>query len=597
MFATYQSSPKIAEAFRHGEVPGFDLVVADEAHRCAGRVSSDFGTVLDADAIPARRRLFMTATPRYFTGRVVNMAKEADFEVAPMDDETRFGPVLHRLGFAEAIDRGLLTDYQVVIVGVDDDTYRDWAERGRFVTTDGTTVTDARTLAGQIGLAKAMRRFGLRRTISFHSRVSTAREFARSMPELIEWMPADQRPGGRLWSDYAPGEMLAGSRAVLLDHLRHLDEGENGLLANARCLAEGVDVPALDGVAFIDPRRSEVDIVQAVGRAIRLSENKLVGTIVLPVFIDTDDNPETALDDSAFKPVWDVIKALRAHDDQLGAQLDELRRELGRSTGHQRIPSKIILDLPARIGTEFADAFETRLIERTTANWEFWYGLLARFTEREGKARPPAGHVEDDGYRLGSWVTNTRAAFGKGKLDAERANRLEALPGWTWNAQDAKWENGFEYLARFAEREGDARPPQDRVEDGYPLRTWVSGQRTAHRKGALDAERVARLEALPGWTWNARDEKWENGFENLARFAEREGDARPSQDQVEDGYPIGKWVNAQRVAHGKGALDAERVARLEALLAGPGTPWTSSGRTASGAWPASQNAKATHDRP
>ncbi len=171
VFATYQSSPQIATAFRLGRVPSFDLVIADEAHRCAGRVSSDFATILDSEAIKARRRLFMTATPRYFTGRVVREATEADFEVASMDNEAMFGPVFHRLGFAEAIERDLLTDYQVVVVGVDDATYRDWAQRGRFVTIDGTEVTDARTLAGQIGLAKAMRRYDLHRTITFHSRV------------------------------------------------------------------------------------------------------------------------------------------------------------------------------------------------------------------------------------------------------------------------------------------------------------------------------------------------------------------------------------------------------------------------------------------
>ena len=180
IFATYQSSPEIAKAFRLGRVPAFDLVIADEAHRCAGRISSDFATILDSEAIKAHRRLFMTATPRYFTGRVVREAKEADFEVASMDNKAKFGPVFHKLGFAEAIERALLTDYQVVVIGVDDATYRDWAQRGRFVTLDGTKVTDARTLAGQIGLAKAMRRYDLHRTITFHSRVKRAREFANS---------------------------------------------------------------------------------------------------------------------------------------------------------------------------------------------------------------------------------------------------------------------------------------------------------------------------------------------------------------------------------------------------------------------------------
>lgn len=295
VFSTYQSSPQIAAALRLGRVPAFDLIVADEAHRVAGPVSSDFATVLDGAAIKGKRRLFMTATPRYFTGRVLSAAMEVDYEVASMDDETRFGAVFHQLTFSEAIERDLLTDYQVAIIGVDDTTYRDWAERGMLVTLDGKKNTDARSLAGQIGLAKAMKKFDLHRVISFHSRVKAATEFAASMPEVLAWMPARQRPKGQLWSKYASGEMSAGERGVLLQHLKRLDSAERGLLANARCLSEGVDVPALDGVAFIDPRRSEVDIVQAVGRAIRKSETKTVGTVVISVFIDPDENADAAL--------------------------------------------------------------------------------------------------------------------------------------------------------------------------------------------------------------------------------------------------------------------------------------------------------------
>ena len=125
----------------------------------------------------------MTATPRYFTGRINREAREAEFEVASMDDEDRFGPVFHRLGFGEAISRDLLADYQVVVVGVSDASYRDLAERGEFVTRDGKTVTDARTLAGQIGLAKAIRKYDLRRLVSFHGRINRARAFAEGLPE------------------------------------------------------------------------------------------------------------------------------------------------------------------------------------------------------------------------------------------------------------------------------------------------------------------------------------------------------------------------------------------------------------------------------
>ena len=567
MFATYQSSPQIAEAFRLGRVPAFDLVIADEAHRCAGPVSSDFATILDPQVIKARRRLFMTATPRYFTGRVVREAEEADFEVASMDDEAAFGPVFHRLGFAEAIELKRLTDYQVAVVGVDDATYHDWAERGRFVTMDGTEVTDARTLAGQIGLAKAMRKYDLRRTISFHSRVKRAREFSASIPDVIAWMPARQRPKGVLWATHASGEMPAGDRYVLLQHLGRLDESERGLLTNACCLAEGVDVPTLDGVAFIDPRRSEVDIVQAVGRAIRLAPDKTVGTVVIPVFIDTDEDPETALDGSAFKPVWDVIKALRSHDDELGEELDERRRQLGRRGQRPRHPDKIQLDLPARVGVDFARAFDVHLVEQTTASWEFWYGVLEKFVEREDHSRVPQSYRTADGFRLGTWINNQRRLKAADRLSADRTKRLEGLPSWTWTARDDQWEEGFDRLVTYVNEHGNARVPQSyRTADGFQLGTWVNTQRNQFEEGSFDPGRQRRLEELPGWAWNARDARWEEGFSQLKRYG-----ARPPKTYVTpEGYPLGKWAARQRQWRAEDILDADRVRRLEEL---PGWTW------------------------
>ena len=416
VFATYQSSPQIAAAYE-GRVPGFDLVVADEAHRCAGRVGTEFTTILDADQIRSRRRLFMTATPRYYTARLRREAGVLDLEVASMDDEAVFGPVLHRLSFGEAIERDLLSDYQVVVVGVDDETYRRYAERGELVTRDGRKITDARTMAGQIGLAKTMRKYDLRRIISFHGRVKAAREFSAEMPDVIGWMPTRARPAGTLWSNHVSGAMTSGHRDRLLLRFRDLAPNERGLLSNARCLGEGVDVPSIDGVAFIDPRRSTIDIVQALGRAIRKSPDKKLGTIVLPVFLSANEDPDRVLDESAFKHVWDVLKALRAHDEALGEELDELRRRSGARRSAPQRPGRIKLDVPVgRVGAQFIDAFNARLVEQTTASWEFYFGLLERFVEREGHARVSQRHKEA-GIRLGVWINKQRGAYGEGTLD------------------------------------------------------------------------------------------------------------------------------------------------------------------------------------
>ncbi|CAM3378010.1 DEAD/DEAH box helicase [Mycobacterium colombiense] len=570
IFATYQSSPQIAKAFALGKVPAFDLVIADEAHRCAGKASSDFATVLDADKIKAKRRLFMTATPRYFTGRVLKAAKDAEFEYASMDDEAKFGKVFHRLSFGEAIKRDLLTDYQVAIVGVDNATYLDWANNRMLVTRDGVEVSDAAELAGQIGLVKAIRKYDLHRIISFHSRVKRAREFAASMPDVLTWMPARQRPKGKLWSKYASGEMPAGDRYVLLQHLGHLDDGDRGLLANARCLAEGVDVPTLDGVAFIDPRRSEVDIVQAVGRAIRKSEDKTVGTIVIPVFIDTDADAETALDSSAFKPVWDVIKALRAHDEELGEQLDELRRAFSKKRGRLRLPDKIHVDIPIRVNAEFARAFDVRLVQQTTASWEEWFAQMELFTNEHGHGRVPFSYVVGD-YQLGRWVNAQRNNHFRGTLDAERERRLEQLPGWTWTARADKWEDGLDLLQMYVEEHGDALVPYTYEVDKYKLGIWIATQRSRYTRGILDADRRHRLEALPGWTWDVDKAQWEEGFSRLVCYVERHGDTLVPHSYTDDGYSLGNWVAVQRRDHTRGVLDDDRDQRLQKI---PEWTWT-----------------------
>jgi superfamily II DNA or RNA helicase len=571
VFATYQSSPRIAAAFAGGGIPKFDLVIADEAHRCAGRVSSDYGTVLDENLIPSKKLLFMTATPRYFTGRVIKEAKESDFEVASMDDHQVFGPVFHTLSFSDAIDKKLLTDYQVVIVGVDDDTYLEWVNEGQFVTIDGTKVTDARSLAAQIGLLKAMKRFDLHRIISFHSRVKKAKEFASSMPEVLAWMPKNQRPKGSLISDFVSGEMPTGSRKVKLDRLATIEPSERALLANARCLTEGVDVPALDGVAFVDPRSSEVDIVQAVGRAIRLDDEKKIGTIVLPIFIPSNQDSSTALSDPAFTGIWKVLEALRSHDSKLGESLDELRREMGSGSRVADFPHKILLDLPERVDSSFTQAFRAKIVENTTSSWEFHFGVLENYVRREGHARVPQNQVEN-GWNLGSWVGTQRIGFRTGRLSSERIARIENLPFWSWNVRKEVWDENYALLQKFCTREGHARVPFDHLEDGERLGAWVNNQRTKYVAGRLAAERAAKLESTPGWSWDAREHQWEEGFASLSEFVAQNGHSLVGQTYVQGEIKLGLWVSQQRHMKRIGAIPSDRVARLEAL---PRWSWNS----------------------
>ena len=367
VFSTYQSTPVLASAYKRHKFPPFDLAIADEAHRCAGIQSGPFAAILDARQIPARKRLFMTATPRFLAEATKGRADETGLEVASMDDHKVFGPVFHELKFSEAIQRKLLTDYTVVIVGVDDPVYRQYAKEGRFVTLDGKRITDARTLSSHIAVAKAAKQYDLRRIITFHGRRERANQFSSEFTNFIRLMPKSKRPSGNFWAQFISGAMPSSKRDAILDQLREVQPPMRGLVSNARCLGEGVDVPGLDGVAFIDPKESQVDIIQAIGRAIRKAGNKRLGVIILPVYISSNEDEEKVLADSAFKQVWRVLRALRAHDNQLADELDGIRTKISQGKRIRSfLPKKITLDMPERLSAEFVDSIYLRTVRSIT---------------------------------------------------------------------------------------------------------------------------------------------------------------------------------------------------------------------------------------
>lgn len=633
VFATYRSAPAIARAFRFGRVPAFDLAIADDAQGRAGHGGGGGATVLDPGAITARRRLFLTA-PGARVRRSAQETQEADAPAYAADDREVFGPVFHRLELAEAVERGLLTDYRVVITVVDGGVDRH-RPRNPSVAADGTEATDFRVLAG-IGVAQAMHRYNLHRTLTVHSAVDRAQQFARWFPEVIATMPAHARPTGRVWSDYASGEMPARKLHMLGQHPGGLGNRGRGLLATARPL--GVDVPAVDSVAFIDPCRSAADTAVAVGHAVRPAPGKTIGTIVLPVFLDAGTDPTTALEDSSFDPVWDVLTVLRSIDDRLADQLDELRPLRGHEGRQPRLPPQIRLHLPATIGRMFARAFTARLLERAVADWESRCGRLERFGEDRVDARAPrsgtadaaplGGSVEGqgppdgsgapgrrtrlealsgstaqdpvadpweagyrqllnyaahhhggacipasytvDGYRLGAWVNRQRTQYARGTLGADRARRLAAVPGWTWDARADQWQNGYRELLEYVDHHGhDWVLPY-----GSRLGSWVSQQRRHYARGVLRDDRARRLEAVPGWTWDPGADRWEEAFGRLTEYTDHHGHARVPQSYTVDGCQLGHWVHKQRRTFARGAMDPGRARRLEVV---PGWAWQSAG--------------------
>ena len=206
--------------------------------------------------------------------------------------------------------------------------------------------------------------------------------------------------------------------------------------------------------SFSEPRSSQVDIFNLLEELFVKATIKTKGTIVLPVFLADGDDPDTVISATNFKPVWEVLKALKAHDESLDKQLDEFRTSLGSSDGRisDRI-DKVIFDLPVEMPPDFASKLTTRLVEAVTSSWWFWFGLLQVYCDENSSALVSTDYKTKSNYRLGGWVDKQRQDYRKGYLSEEQINLLESMPMWYWVKADADWDQGIcaldEYIEEF----------------------------------------------------------------------------------------------------------------------------------------------------
>lgn len=362
VFSTYHSIQTVSDAQNNEGMGEFDLIICDEAHRTTGSThdsenDSNFVKIHDAGFILGKKRLYMTATPRIFSDDVKNNA--SDYTLFSMDNEKLFGETLYTINFSEAVKRGLLVDYKVIVLTVDSDTIID--KIGSTITENSEIVVD--DAARIVGCWKALSKQGIhadveedtapmQRALAFcqvidqtakarKHQVSSTR-IANIFQTVVEaYQEAEAKEGNEIShrliceAQHVDGGMGADKKEQRLNWLKatpepqHDDDGAERpvcrVLSNVRCLSEGVDVPALDAVLFLTPRNSQVDVVQSVGRVMRLAPNKKRGYVILPVVIPPNVDANKALDDNqTYKVVWQVLNALRSHDDRFDAMINKM---------------------------------------------------------------------------------------------------------------------------------------------------------------------------------------------------------------------------------------------------------------------------------
>lgn len=349
VFSTYHSIDVISQAQKKYDLDDFDLIICDEAHRTTGATfegeeESNFVKIHDGDFIKGRKRLYMTATPRIYADSAQARAESENITLCSMDDEKLFGKELHILTFSESVERDLLVDYKVIVLTVDEAHISSRLQKLLADENNQLKVDDAAKI---VGCWKALSKQyqddasddndPMRRAVAFCQVIEaqkgarvhkvSSKNIAAMFQDVVEAYQEQEEDHNTLTCEAAhiDGSMNASEKEEKLEWLKaETPENTCRILSNVRCLSEGVDVPALDAVLFLTPRNSQVDVVQSVGRIMRKAPGKKRGYVILPVVIPTGVEPHDALNDNkTYKVVWDVLQALRSHDDRFDAMVNK----------------------------------------------------------------------------------------------------------------------------------------------------------------------------------------------------------------------------------------------------------------------------------
>ena len=403
IFSTYHSIDVISQAQKNYDLPAFDLVICDEAHRTTGQTyegdeESAFVRVHNNDFIKAAKRLYMTATPRIYRDDAKLQAAGGDVALYSMDDEEIYGKDLHVLTFSEAVERGLLVDYKVIVLTVEESQIN---RRLQDLLKDENNELRVDDAAKIVGCWKALSKQNLieslqgdvspmQRAVAFCQVIDRKKSNKVGSLQIASMFQAVVEEYQRTATDEEETSVKLHCEA------RHVDGGMNAsekeekiqwlkspapkdtcrILSNVRCLSEGVDVPALDAVLFLTARKSQVEVVQSVGRVMRNAPGKTRGYIVLPVVIPSGVEPHEALNDNkTYKVVWQVLQALRSHDDQFDAMINKI--DLNGSD-----PQKMEVIAVTELGKR-----RVKVMKEATGLAKRQYNL--------GKAQPASGGVQE----------------------------------------------------------------------------------------------------------------------------------------------------------------------------------------------------------
>jgi superfamily II DNA or RNA helicase len=494
VFCTYQSLPLLAEGLPAGFE--FELGIFDECHRTAGPIGKRFAIGLTDACMPIQRRMFATATPKVLSAPE---EQESELQANSMDDAETYGDIVYRMSVREAIAKELICDYQVLVSATTESAAREAMVRAKdLILPQGEVPVEL--VGAQLSVIRAMQQCGARRVVTYHSTIADAQDFAGDTLGLFE--------EAGIATFHIFGAMPSRQRSAVIEAF--LACSGPALISNARCLTEGVDVPAIDLVALVSKRESLGDVVQILGRALRPFPGKETGYVMLPLFVDATIAPEQALSQSDLAVTWEILHTILETDDDptdfrtMRTGVEGGARGASASRGKLRVVASDDV-LPA-----LERGIVVRSVVRLAHERDTMMKALAEYCAREGHARVPRTHVEGH-YRLGAWLRRMRKLRAGGRLDPMLESELAKL-GVEFGTKVHDDEQRLDELEDYYRRRNTWAVP--RKTPWSALALYVAQLRKDARDGSLAPTVRGRLEKM-GFPLDRHEQSWARRLASL----------------------------------------------------------------------------------
>lgn len=541
IISTYQSSQVLKNVLSKIENFEIELMIFDEAHKTAGGdVNKAFALLLKSNeelSINIRRRLFMTATERVLKNA------EGDDELFSMDDEEKYGKQIYSYSMGQAIQDGVLCDYRIMMPLVDGEVKEDvLKEKYVNVSKDALKDYSADLVMCAIMIKKLFEDNEIKYLLTYHSSIKSANDFAK----LLEYL------------DFKNAYVLSGEHKITArNNTIEQFRKTGGLIASVRIFNEGVDIPFCDSICFVNGRESKIDIIQCIGRCLRLHPEKKIATIILPLMVN-DKNEVIKDNDNIFQ----IIRTVSENDYRV---YEEIRnRQKGKGIGRLVFRNHIYQkkDVSKLDINEFVERIQMQVLGRLDIikklTWIQSYELLKEYIEKYN--RYPTRTELYKGCILEIWVCHQRMDYNKHILSDEKIKKLLLLDNWSWNIYDTQWNKNYNALIEFIKKNNQF-PKYYESYNNITVGSWVREQKKRYYKNKLSTDKIDKLNKI-GIVWDLDEKHWDEVYEKLCQFIEK--NKRMPYGEKDDST-LYIWCKKQIKNKINNTLSDERINKLNKL--------------------------------